>query len=96
MRAPRKVPVRHRIIVRTTNLIDRCFEEEHRRPQVLPRFGSEKSAWTRIFGAVIRATQHWRVVGLNAEAGESLQALWEQHPPYTASEEEMLSATASV
>jgi transposase-like protein len=91
-----KVPVRHRIIVRTTNLIERCFEEEQRRTKVLPRFWSEKSALKLIFGAVIRATQHWRVVGLNAEAWESLQALWEQHPPYTASEEEILSATASV
>ncbi|MCY0898301.1 MAG: transposase, partial [Firmicutes bacterium] len=90
-----KVPARHRIIVRTTNLIERCFEEEQRRTKVLPRFGTEKSALKLIFGAVIRATQHWRVVGINAEEGERLQALWEQHPPHIASEEDMRSAMAS-
>lgn len=80
---------------RTTHRIERGFEEEQRRTKVLPRFGSEKSAWTRILGAVIRATQHGRVVGINAEEWESWQALWKQHPPYTASEDDMLSATAS-
>jgi transposase-like protein len=93
--AHRKVPVRHRIRVRTTTLIARCLEEEQRRTKVLPRFEREKRAVKLIFGAVIRATQHWRVVGIHAEDWESLQALWAQHPPYPASEEDMLSATAS-
>ncbi|WP_242848411.1 transposase [Sulfobacillus thermosulfidooxidans] len=39
-----KVPVRHRIIVRTTHRIERCFEEERRRTKILPRFWREKSA----------------------------------------------------
>jgi transposase-like protein len=93
--APRKVPARHRIIVRTTHRIERCFEEEQRRTKVLPRFWTEKSALTRIFGAVIRATHHGRVVGINADEWDSLQTLWEQHPPPMASEDEILSATAS-
>ena len=90
-----KVPMRHRMMVRTTNLIERCFEEEQRRTKVLPRFWTEKSALKLIFGAVIRATQHWRVIGINAEEWESLQALWKQHPPHIASEDEILSTTAS-
>jgi putative transposase len=32
-----RVPVRHRINVRTTNLLARSFEEERRRSKVIPR-----------------------------------------------------------
>ncbi len=31
-----KVPARHRINVRTTNLLERTFEEERRRTKVIP------------------------------------------------------------
>lgn len=78
------VPPRHRVVVRTTHLIERCFAEERRRTQVLPRFWDEKSALKLIFSAVIRTTEHWRVVGINAEKAQCLADLWAQHPPKSA------------
>lgn len=42
---------------KTTNLIERSFEEERRRTKVLPRFCTEHSALKLVFGALYRATQ---------------------------------------
>ncbi|MDQ4104412.1 MAG: transposase [Actinomycetota bacterium] len=39
-----RVPVRHRIQVRTTNLGERSFAEERRRTKVIPRRNSRCSA----------------------------------------------------
>jgi len=39
-----KVPVRHRIRVRTTNLAEDSFQEERRRTKVIPRLRDEKAA----------------------------------------------------
>ncbi len=39
-----RLPARHRIHCRTTNLIERSFEEERRRTKVIPRFTDERSA----------------------------------------------------
>ena len=48
-----KIPEKHRKYVRTTNLIERAFEEERRRTKVLPRFFDEKSALKlSVFGSL--------------------------------------------
>lgn len=52
-----KVPVRHRINVRTTNLLERSFLEERRRSKVIPRFTEEKSAMKLVFATLIRASE---------------------------------------
>jgi putative transposase len=44
-----RVPVRHRIRVRTTDLAERSFEEERRRTKVIPRLMSERSAMKLVF-----------------------------------------------
>lgn len=44
-----KLPVRHRISARTTNLLERSFEEERRRTKVIPRLLDEKSAMKLVF-----------------------------------------------
>jgi putative transposase len=43
MLAIHRVPVRHRIRVRTTNLAERGFEEERRRTKVIPRLMTERA-----------------------------------------------------
>jgi putative transposase len=50
-----RVPVRHRIRVRTTNLAERSFEEERRRTKVIPRLMDEKAALKLVFATMIRA-----------------------------------------
>src|ERR687884_89265 len=54
-----RVPVRHRIRVRTTNLAERSFVEERRRTKVIPRFNDERSAIKLVFATMIRAAERW-------------------------------------
>ena len=54
-----RVPVRHRIRVRTTNLAGRSFVEERRRTKVIGRFPDEKAAMKLVFATMIRAADRW-------------------------------------
>jgi transposase-like protein len=60
-----RVPVRHRIRVRTTNLAERSFEEERRRTKVIPRLMSEKATMKLAFATMIRAADRWCRVSVN-------------------------------
>jgi len=60
-----RVPVRHRIRVRTTNLAERSFVEERRRTKVIGRFGDEKSAMKLVFATIIRAADRWCRVSIS-------------------------------
>ncbi len=46
--------------MRTTNLIERSFEEERRRTKTIPGFFDEHSALKLVFGALTRATARWQ------------------------------------
>ena len=61
-----RVPVRHRIRVRTTNLAQRSFVEERRRTKVIPRFPDEKAAMKLVFATLIRAADRWCRVSISA------------------------------
>ena len=50
-----RVPARHRIRVRTTNLAERSFVEERRRTKVIGRFDDERAAMKLVFATIIRA-----------------------------------------
>jgi transposase-like protein len=52
-----RVPVRHRIRVRTTNLAERSFVEERRRTKVIPRLMDEKAAMKLVFATMIRTAE---------------------------------------
>ncbi len=54
-----RVPVRHRIRVRTTNLAECSFVEERRRIKVIGRFPDEKAAMKVVFATMIRAADRW-------------------------------------
>jgi transposase-like protein len=60
-----RVPVRHRIRVRTTNLAERSFVEERRRTKVIHRFPDEKAAMTLVFATLIRAADRWCRVSIS-------------------------------
>lgn len=60
-----RVPVRHRIRVRTTNLCERSFVEERRRTKVIPRFKDEKVAMKLVFATLIRAAGRWCRVSIS-------------------------------
>jgi transposase-like protein len=55
-----KLPVVHRKHIRTTNLVERSFEEERRRAKVIPRFRGEKECLKLVFATLWRASERWR------------------------------------
>jgi transposase-like protein len=54
-----KFPKRHHRFIRTTNLLERTFEEGRRRTKVIPRFPTEKSCLKLVFAVLIRVSQNW-------------------------------------
>jgi len=70
-----RVPVRHRIRVRTTNLAERSFEEERRRTKVIPRLMSEQATMKLAFATMIRAAERWCRVSINDLERHQLQLL---------------------
>ena len=70
-----RIPSRHRINVRTTNLIERSFEEERRRTKVIPRFTDERSAMKLVFAVLIRAADRWCRVSVSELERQQLKLL---------------------
>jgi transposase-like protein len=70
-----RVPVRHRIRVRTTNLAERSFVEERRRTKVIGRFGDERSAMKLVFATMIRAANRWCRVSISELERHQLKLL---------------------
>lgn len=70
-----RLPARHRVHCRTTNLIERSFEEERRRSKVIPRFRSERSAMKLVFATLIRCSARWSHVSITDIERHQLQLL---------------------
>jgi transposase-like protein len=58
-------PAGHSKYIRTTNLIERCFEEQKRRTKVIPRFLDEKSCLKLVYSTLIRVSEKWRRISMN-------------------------------
>jgi putative transposase len=50
-----RFPLRHRRVVRTTNLLERLFLEERRRTKIIPHAFGERPVLKLMYAAVIRA-----------------------------------------
>jgi len=70
-----RVPETHRKFVRTTNLIERAFEEERRRTKVIPRFFDERSCLKLAFAALDRASRGWQRIHISEREHHQLVAL---------------------
>lgn len=70
-----KVPVRHRISVRTTNLIERSFLEEKRRTKIIPHFFGEKAALKLVFATLTRAGRRWSRVRITELEQKQIELL---------------------
>ncbi|MBK9335018.1 MAG: IS256 family transposase [Ignavibacteria bacterium] len=60
-----KFPKGHYQFIRTTNLLERTFEEQKRRTKVIPRFFDEKSCIKLVFGTLIRVSNKWKRIKMN-------------------------------
>jgi transposase-like protein len=55
-----KYPLGQRKFIRTTNLLERAFEEEKRRTKVFPQHENEKSLTGLVFTVLYNASRNWR------------------------------------
>jgi transposase-like protein len=76
-----RVPPAHRKFVRTTNLIERSFEEQRRRTKVIPRFFDERSCLKLAFAALERAARRWQKVTITELEQRQLALLRSQLQP---------------
>ncbi len=58
-------PAGHHRHIRTTNLLERCFLEQKRRTQVIPRFLDEKSCLKLVYATLIRVSEKWNRISMN-------------------------------
>jgi len=66
-----RFPLAHRLAIRTTNLLERLFEEDRRRTKTIPHAFGERPMVKLMWAAVIRASEKWR--GLRMTAFETKQ-----------------------
>jgi transposase-like protein len=57
-----RCPSRHHRSIRTTNLIERAFQESRRRTKVIPHFFTERACLKLVFSALWKTSQRWRGV----------------------------------
>src|SRR5207244_6734202 len=73
-----RFPLRHRKVIRTTNLLERLFLEERRRTKVVPHAFGERPVLKLMFAAVIRAADRWRGLSVGEFEQRQLQAIREE------------------
>lgn len=73
-----QLPIAHRRVIRTTNLLERLFGEERRRTKVIPHAFGERAVLKLMYGSLIRASQTWRGVIITEFERRQLEALREE------------------
>lgn len=86
-----RLPLKHRRVVRTTNLLERLFGENRRRTKVIPHFFQEGAAMKLIYATLIAASRKWRGVEITTVMYRDLSELREEVLP---KHEWQLKATA--
>ncbi len=70
-----RFPLNHRKSIRTTNLLERLFEEERRRTKVIPHAFGERPLMKLMFAATIRASERWRGIKTTAFDRQQLEMI---------------------
>jgi transposase-like protein len=70
-----KFPQAHWKAIRTSNLLERTFEEGRRRIKVIPRFPAESSALRLLYATLITASRSWRGVRMTPDIWWELELL---------------------
>jgi len=60
-----RCPAWHHKRIRTTNLIERAFEEQRRRTKTIPRFWDEKSCLKLVFATLMQTSERWQNVRMS-------------------------------
>ena len=70
-----QLPVNHRRVARTTNLLERLFGEERRRTKVIPHAFGEKAVLKLMYAALIRASEKWNSIRVSEFERQQLAQL---------------------
>ena len=70
-----RFPLNHRKTIRTTNVLERLFEEERRRTKILPHAFGERPLLKLMYAAAIRASSRWRGIKVSAFDRAQLEAI---------------------
>ena len=70
-----RFPEAHWKAIRTTNLLERMFEEGRRRTKVTPRFPSENACLRLFFASLVTASQSWKGVKMTPDIWWELELL---------------------
>jgi len=73
-----KLPYRHRISVRSSNLIERMFVEERRRTKIIPQFLTEISCLKLVFSVLWRASYRWQRIPVDEYEKKQIEELRKQ------------------
>ncbi len=70
-----RCPLAHHKAIRTTNLLERAFQESRRRTKVIPHFFTEKACLKLVFSALWKTSQRWRKVTMTELEQQQLELL---------------------
>ena len=73
-----RLPIAHRRVTRTTNLLERLFGEERRRTKVIPHAFGERAVMKLMYASLMRASQTWRGVTITEFECKQLDTLREE------------------
>ena len=73
-----RFPLRHRRVIRTTNLLERLFLEERRRTKIIPHAFGERPVLKLMYAAIIRAADRWRGLSVGEFEQRQLRAIREE------------------
>ena len=73
-----RFPLRHRKVIRTTNLLERLFLEERRRTKIIPHAFGERPVLKLMYAAMIRAADRWRGISVGEFEQRQLRAIREE------------------
>ncbi len=73
-----RFPLRHRKVIRTTNLLERLFLEERRRTKIIPHAFGERPVLKLMYAAMIRAADRWRGLAVGEFEQRQLRAIREE------------------
>jgi transposase-like protein len=73
-----RFPLRHRKVIRTTNLLERLFLEERRRTKIIPHAFGERPMLKLMYAAVIRAADRWRGITVGEFEQRQLRVIREE------------------
>jgi transposase-like protein len=72
-----QLPIAHRRVTRTTNLLERLFGEERRRTKVIPHAFGERPVLKLMYAALIRASESWKTIVITEFERRQLEGLRE-------------------